>query len=75
MQRAMLAWKDDRERPTAFDLCAAHAALVPGGGMLRTTAVRAGRTKFATPAAQVQRKLEALVAALRALSRRDDLSA
>ena len=74
MQQLMLSWKDEPQRPSAFDMCSAHAALVPGGGMLRTGAVRAGRTRFATPASQVQRKLEALVAALRTLSARDDVS-
>ena len=49
MQQLMLRWKQSDARPTAFDLCSAHAALVVGGGMLRTGAVRAGHTKFATP--------------------------
>ena len=76
MQRMMLSWNDDApNHPTAFDICAAHAALVPGGGMLRTGGVRAGRTKFATPPHQVQRRLEALVVALKTVSARDDLSA
>ena len=76
MQQMMLVWNDDAtgQRPTAFDVCAAHAALVPGGGMLRTGGVRAGRTKFATPPQQVQRKLEALVAALKTVSARSGLS-
>ena len=42
--------------------------------MLRTGGVRAGRTKFATRPHQVQKRLEALVDALRAVSARDDLS-
>ena len=75
MQAMMLSWAEERARPTAFDVCQAHAALVDGGGMLRTKAVRAGHTRFATPVPQVQRRLEELVAGLRALSARDDVSA
>ena len=75
MQHMCLTWASDPARPTAFDICSAHAAVVVGGGMLRTRAVRAGRTKFATPPGQVQCKLEDFVAALRTLSARDDLSA
>ena len=74
MQQMMLGWATDRAKPTAFDVCAAHAALVDGGGMLRTKPVRAGNTRFATPVAQVQKRLEELIAGLRAVSARTDLS-
>jgi len=43
--------------------------------MLRTGAVRAGGTRFGTPPRQLQGKLEALAAGVRALAARDDVSA
>ena len=71
----MLSWRETPERPSVADLLAAHALLLAeGGGVLRTTAVRAGDTRFATPAKSVASLLEDLVVALRTLSTRDDLT-
>jgi len=75
MQQMMLSWSDQDLHPTASDICSAHAALVPNGGILRTCAVRAGTTKFGTPAEQLQHKLEELMAELKLLSARPDLNA
>ena len=74
MQEMVLSWQADPSRPTAFDVCHAHAALIPGGGMLRLGAVRAGNTRFGTAPNRVQAELEKFVAALQTVSARDDLS-
>ena len=74
-QRAVLACATDGELPSAADLCAAHAMLVPGGGALRARSVRVGTTRFAVPASAVPQLLDELLDALRTISLRDDLSA
>jgi hypothetical protein len=75
MQRMVLSWKDEPNRPTAADLTAAHTAVIVGGGQTRLTGVRTGNTRFTVPSRDVPAKLDELCAALRTLAARSDLSA
>ena len=73
MQQLMLAWPSSQPI-TAQGLRTAHAALLSGGGALRTGAVCIGSTRFVTPPEELESLLDELVAALGRLESRADLT-
>eukprot|EP00966_Prymnesium_polylepis_P246125 5693164-Prymnesium_polylepis.1 len=71
MLETMAAWKVGDI--TSAGLCEAHSAL-PGGGILRTTGIHVGSTRFAEPIGQLGALLTSLASAIQRLVAREDIS-